>query len=557
MVLQLIENPNKPENIKIYQYRQTLDDDIKKELPLFTVHTASIIRLKYDIAELGVLTGLIMLDLDKIPPEELKRVREYLESNPYVVAVFLSPSGRGLKVIIYSDVTDPALYETAYHYVLNCLQEDQVIGKYLDTGCYNLDRGCFLSYDPEVYRNQNPQQWQISNQIPVEALVPKTFDESVVPSNPVESVVLLDRIYDFYVKSGKSLFNDHQSWKDGGYMFFNFFGEREDLAEHYYRKFSMLSDKYDEKQFDKTVRSIKKRKDKPNSTLVKLMKTCLEEGFELNYLLKEIEISAFYRRYKRVFFNQKALQINDYISEIQFDNNRNLIIISPTNSGKTRYFFDHLQGKRILLVPTKLNVDELVAKYSKPDRPVKGIYEGIQVDSNDLILVGTFDAIQKFNRILTQEEYELWVDEYHHFYTSGDKNFRNEVLNELYASMFAYKRVVLMSGTDLDDDFLFNTQPDPTKQQWYNDKYIWTKLYFEKQNVKQKNLTIVETDDTYASIIERLTHEGLNLIYFNDKERGARFAEIITKGGYAVQLVNADNKSTEEVQTVCLQNNLH
>ena len=445
-----------------------------------------------------------------------------------------------------------SIYETAYNYILNELLKDQLIGKYLDMGCYNLDRGCFLSYDPHVYRNPDPQQWQISGKVPLVSLVPNALDESAIPSNPVESMVLLDRIHDFYVKSGKSLFNDHQTWKDGGYMFFNFFVEREDLAEHFYRKFSALSDKYDEKQFDKTVKSIKKRKDKPNSTLVWLMKTCVEDGFKFEYQLKEIqeEISAFYRRYRRVFFNQKALQINDYISEYQINENKNLIIISPTNSGKTRYFFSHLQGKRILLVPTKVNVDELVAKYSTTEHPVKGIYEGIQVDINDQIMVGTFDAIQKFNRILPQEEYQLWVDEYHHFYTSGDKNFRNEVLNELYSSMFAYKRVVLMSGTDLDDDFLFNTQPDPLKTDWYNDKYTFTKLVFEKRNVKQKNLTIVETDDSYASIIERMTHEGLNLIYFNDKERSARFAEIISKGGYAVQLVNADNKSTEEVQAI-------
>ena len=74
MLLSLIENPNKPENTIIEEYRQTLDDDIKKELPLFTVHSASSIRLKYDIAEFGMLTGLMLLDLDKIPPEQIRTV---------------------------------------------------------------------------------------------------------------------------------------------------------------------------------------------------------------------------------------------------------------------------------------------------------------------------------------------------------------------------------------------------------------------------------------------------------------------------------------------------
>lgn len=110
MVLKLIENPDKPENIKINQYRQTLDKAIKEELPLFTVHTASIIRLKYDIAQFGMITGLIMVDLDDIPTEEIQTVRSYLESNPYVIAVFLSPSGMGLKVIFHTDVSDPAIY---------------------------------------------------------------------------------------------------------------------------------------------------------------------------------------------------------------------------------------------------------------------------------------------------------------------------------------------------------------------------------------------------------------------------------------------------------------
>lgn len=550
MVLKLIENQNKSENKTIIQYRLTGDDELKKSLPLFLVQTTCLSSLTDAIAKSGRLTGFMLIDLDHIPPEKVSTVREHLESNPYVVFVFLSPSGTGLKVCYYTDITDPKLYVPAYLYMLKYLEKDRVFGKYLDWTVYNLNRGCYLSYDENVHRNQNPLQWKIMDQLPLEAILPSHDNDLAVPSNPLESSVLLNRIYDFYVKSKKSPFNTHKTWRDHGYMLFNYFNERDDLAEYFFRKFSMLSEKFDEKQFNKTVKSIRNRNEKNHSTISLLIKTAFEDGFKITYEMKDIDISAFYAEDRKVFINQKALQINDYISEIQLDNEKNLIIISPTNSGKTRYFFDKLEGKRILLVPMKINVDELVEKYSEPDRPVLGIQEGVNVDPSYEIMVCTYDAITKLNSYLNVEEYQLWVDEYHHFYSSGDKNFRNRVLNTIYSSMFSYKRVVLMTGTDLDDDFLFTTKPDPTKPDWYNDKYTFTKLFFEKKNVKVKPLTLVDTNDNYSSIIERLSHDGLNIIFFNDKERGARFGDEIAKNGYDVQLVNADNKSSEEVQRI-------
>jgi hypothetical protein len=107
-------------------------------------------------------SGLLCLDFDKL--KDLTAARIALENDPYVVALFLSPTGTGLKVLVRIDPCRPHLdgYKAAEIYF------KQQYGLDVDPACKDVCRLCFVSWDPDLYRNPNalplpyPEQATIS-----------------------------------------------------------------------------------------------------------------------------------------------------------------------------------------------------------------------------------------------------------------------------------------------------------------------------------------------------------------------------------------------------------
>jgi putative DNA primase/helicase len=100
---------------------------------------------------LEAYSGIVCLDIDKVPPGELEAERERLMRDPRTYALFTSPSGHGLKVLVR--VTSGAEeHERVY---ANLRQE--VGGQYADAGTKDVSRACFLSWDPELYVNEDAE----------------------------------------------------------------------------------------------------------------------------------------------------------------------------------------------------------------------------------------------------------------------------------------------------------------------------------------------------------------------------------------------------------------
>jgi len=99
-------------------------------------------------------SGLICLDFDGFTTsEELDQWRTKIKEDPHTFALFTSPSGDGLKVLVRipSEPENHKGYfkELQIHY--DC--------KYFDQSCSNISRVCYESYDPELYYNEVSQVW--------------------------------------------------------------------------------------------------------------------------------------------------------------------------------------------------------------------------------------------------------------------------------------------------------------------------------------------------------------------------------------------------------------
>lgn len=99
-------------------------------------------------------SGLICLDFDGYnSSKDLLQEKEKLSKDKYVYAVFISPSGNGLKVL----VKIPPITENHKNYFLSL--QKHFDSDYFDKSCKNVSRVCYESYDPLIHINAQSSLW--------------------------------------------------------------------------------------------------------------------------------------------------------------------------------------------------------------------------------------------------------------------------------------------------------------------------------------------------------------------------------------------------------------
>lgn len=96
-------------------------------------------------------SGLMSLDIDHIGPR-LQELKKALPNDPYFETelLFISPSGDGLKWIVWIDLND-CDHRTWFRAIQNYMR--QAYDVEVDEKCINESRTCFLPFDATVYVN--------------------------------------------------------------------------------------------------------------------------------------------------------------------------------------------------------------------------------------------------------------------------------------------------------------------------------------------------------------------------------------------------------------------
>ena len=130
---------------------KSLRNDLKKMLP--AICFSGTFNKRSD-ASLLEHSGLICLDFDGFKKQkELLDHKQKFQNNKFVMSVFISPSGLGLKVLVKIP-QDPENH-TKY---FNSLQKE-FDSEYFDKTSKNISRVCYESYDPLIYYNTNSLTW--------------------------------------------------------------------------------------------------------------------------------------------------------------------------------------------------------------------------------------------------------------------------------------------------------------------------------------------------------------------------------------------------------------
>ena len=135
----------------------------KQQLPAFT--PSATFKDKRLLPNMEQYSGFVHLDFDKLTPEQLIAVFQIIIAIPYTFLCFISPSGNGLKVFIEIN-TGAEHHDTAYQQVKQYYEK--ATGLKADVKCKDITRLCFVSYDPQLYKNIYNEKFPVQD-IPVQA----------------------------------------------------------------------------------------------------------------------------------------------------------------------------------------------------------------------------------------------------------------------------------------------------------------------------------------------------------------------------------------------------
>ena len=133
----------------------------KQQLPAFT--PSATFTEKRLLPNMENYSGFVHLDFDKLTPEQLNAAFQIIAAIPYTFICFISPSGNGLKVFIEVN-TGAEHHDTAYQQVMEYYQN--ATGLKADVKCKDITRLCFVSHDPQLYKNIYNEKFPVKD-IPV------------------------------------------------------------------------------------------------------------------------------------------------------------------------------------------------------------------------------------------------------------------------------------------------------------------------------------------------------------------------------------------------------
>lgn len=153
-------------------------DKLKKLLPAFT--PAGTFEGGRKLEFLKQYSQFIILDLDKLSPEDLQAAFQKAAALPYTFCCFRSPSGNGFKILVEVTTTQ-AHHLEAYNQVADYYE--QQCGLPIDRSGKDITRLCFVSYDPETYRNINNEKFPVAIESiqQEEKLPPQPQPKTVIP----------------------------------------------------------------------------------------------------------------------------------------------------------------------------------------------------------------------------------------------------------------------------------------------------------------------------------------------------------------------------------------
>lgn len=122
----------------------------KKSLPAFTPSAS--FKGGRKLEYFTTYTQIVVLDIDKISSEQLNNAKALASQSQYTFAVFVSPSGNGLKIFVRVNSAQEN-HKEAFLKLQKFYEE--LLALPIDKSGKDITRLCFVSYDTDLFLNEN------------------------------------------------------------------------------------------------------------------------------------------------------------------------------------------------------------------------------------------------------------------------------------------------------------------------------------------------------------------------------------------------------------------
>lgn len=158
----------------------------KMKLPAVTWDGTFKTKNRSDLIHYSSFTAL---DFDHIQPEKMDGFGKWLQSFQCVYAYYITPSGKGYKAIILHDNYEPLYHYDLYNQLLKLFDCPEI-----DKSTTDLARGNFLSYDPNLWKNPNPEPFHFVPSTS-EPVIPETVTETIIRDEAGNEILMEDGSY--------------------------------------------------------------------------------------------------------------------------------------------------------------------------------------------------------------------------------------------------------------------------------------------------------------------------------------------------------------------------
>jgi len=339
-------------------------------------------------------SGLICLDFDQYDTQKkLHQHREELIKDEFVYCVFISPSGKGLKVLIKvpADVDSHGKYFASLQQYFD--------SEFFDSTSKNISRVCYESYDPLIHINENSLVWD------------KIIDTPTIVENKEITIPITDqtKIVEILVKWWEKKYPMNEGQRNHNAFIlassFNDFGIEKSLAEYVLNGFQSQ---------DFNLNEIKKTIDSAYSNIANFGTRVYEDSEKINQIKTNILKGKSKTDIKKYFdeVDEKVLDsVIDRVEEESFDNK----FWTKSKKGVIKIF--HVKFKMFL-------EDNGFYKYN-PEGSKNYVFVKV---TNNLIDHASEKQIKDFilSHLLTLDDIEVY-----NYFAEQTKYFREEFLTLL------------------------------------------------------------------------------------------------------------------------------
>ena len=237
LVLNRIEQGNSKDIVKKIRAEKDKEkrNELKKLLPAICFSGKF---TKRNDTSLTQHSGLICLDFDGYKTDkDLLEEKEKLAKNKFIFAVFISPSGKGLKALVKipKEVDNHKNYFNSLNKHFN--------SEYFDTTSKNISRVCYGSYDPLIFINLTSSVWDTID-------APEFVEFNKYKDKPTIPVTDENKIVEILLKWWENKYGLVNGERNNNVYIlaaaFNDFGVPKNLAEYVMGNFSSSDFKHHE-----------------------------------------------------------------------------------------------------------------------------------------------------------------------------------------------------------------------------------------------------------------------------------------------------------------------